>query len=153
MTIPPAIIRVLNPVMKALLRSPLHGMASTNIMLITFTGRKSGRQYTTPVSYVREGQTVRCFTHADTPWWRNLRDGGDVTLRIRGGDVAGRAEAIHEDPKRATDALQGFLRQVPRDAGYYDVAIGAKGEPNPGDLERAGEHTILIETQLETPLA
>lgn len=43
---------------------------------------------------------------------------------------------------------QPELPICPRDAGYYDVSLGAGKEPNPSDLERAGEDTILIETRL-----
>ena len=40
-TVPP----LLNHFMSAVLRSPLHPMASRSVMLITFTGRKSGKTY------------------------------------------------------------------------------------------------------------
>ena len=50
--------RVANPVVKLLLRSPLHGIASGNITLLHFRGRKSGREFVTPLSYVRENGTV-----------------------------------------------------------------------------------------------
>ena len=40
--------------MKFILRSPLHGMVSKYLTLITFTGRKSGKNYTTPVSYSQD---------------------------------------------------------------------------------------------------
>jgi hypothetical protein len=36
------------------LRSPLHGILSKNFLLINFTGRKSGRVFTTPVSYSQD---------------------------------------------------------------------------------------------------
>ena len=49
-TIPP----LLNRFMSGLLRSPLHGIVSRSVMLITFAGRKSGTTYTTPISYLRE---------------------------------------------------------------------------------------------------
>ncbi len=45
-------------------RSPLHFLVSKSIMLITFTGRKTGNRYTTPISYLPEGDTVTVFTHA-----------------------------------------------------------------------------------------
>jgi hypothetical protein len=44
--------------MKRLLRSPLHGIVGRSFMLITFTGRKSGRAYTTPVQYVQDSNTL-----------------------------------------------------------------------------------------------
>ena len=51
-TIPPAV----NAGMRFILRSPLHGMVSKTITLISFTGRKSGKAYSTPVSYSQNRQ-------------------------------------------------------------------------------------------------
>ena len=43
---PKAVLKLVNPIMRALLRSGLHRLASKNLMLLTLTGRKSGRSYT-----------------------------------------------------------------------------------------------------------
>jgi deazaflavin-dependent oxidoreductase (nitroreductase family) len=84
-------VRLQNPLMKWLLRSPLHGLFSRMYMLMTVTGRKSGRQYTTPVQYGRKEDTLYVITSRDCIWWRNLRGGADVTLRLRGKTVRGQA--------------------------------------------------------------
>ena len=49
---------LLNPAMRGLLRSPMHGLASGNIAILHFKGRKSGRWLKTPLSYMREGTMV-----------------------------------------------------------------------------------------------
>jgi hypothetical protein len=121
---------------------------SKDVMLITFTGRRSGRSYTTPVSYVREGQAVRCFTGSDIPWWRNLRGGASVSLRIRGKDQQGHAEAIRGETKRIVDALGAFLTRLPRDAVYYGVSLDSNKKPRAADLERAAQDAVLIEIEL-----
>jgi hypothetical protein len=51
-------MRMMNKFPAMLLRSPLHGLLSKGIVLITFTGHTSGKRYTTPINYVREGDTV-----------------------------------------------------------------------------------------------
>jgi len=43
----------MNPLMKALLYSPLHGEVSKSLMLLSFTGRKSAMKFTPPVGYLR----------------------------------------------------------------------------------------------------
>lgn len=51
--------RTANPVIKGLLRSPFHRLASGNLALITVTGRHSGREYTFPVGYTeRDGRVL-----------------------------------------------------------------------------------------------
>jgi len=45
--------RVMNRIPATVLRSPLHPMMSGKYLLLSFTGRKSGRRYTTPVAYLK----------------------------------------------------------------------------------------------------
>lgn len=137
---------LLNRFMSALLRSPLHGIASRSVMLITFTGRKSGRSYTTPISYLREGRQVTGFTGA--PWWRNLAGGAPVTLRIKGRDYRGWAAVVAEDKASVANALQHFLRHVRSDARFYQVTYDAQGEPRRDEVERAAERCVLLRITL-----
>lgn len=84
-------VKLQNPFMKWLLRSPFHGIVSRMYLLITFSGRKSGTIYTTPVQYKQHGETVYIITSAGYTWWKNLRGGAEVHLRIRGQSYAGHA--------------------------------------------------------------
>jgi hypothetical protein len=47
-----------NRPMSWILRSPLHRVLSKSTLLITLSGRKSGKLYTLPVNYVREGDIL-----------------------------------------------------------------------------------------------
>ena len=118
-------------------------------MLITFTGRRSGQRYSTPVSYVSDGKKVHCFTGMDYSWWRNLRGGARVTLRIRGEEKSGRAEAVSQDTARITRAMTEFFLRLPRDATYYGVSLDAAGQPDPAELARAVPNAVLIEVVLD----
>jgi hypothetical protein len=83
-----------NRLIAVLLRSPLHGMLSSRLALITVTGRRSGVEHTLPIMYEREGSTVTIpvMWPERKLWWRNLRGGAPVRLRLRGEDLPGRAE-------------------------------------------------------------
>lgn len=148
MKIPIWMFRYLNPVVATLLRSPMHTLMSGEVMLITLTGRRTGRRITTPVSYKREGITVRCFTDRETRWWRNLRGGADVALRLAGEDRSGRAQVVADDPERIGRALGDFLTYLPRDAVYYDVRLDSDRRPDPGDIAQAAKKCVLVEIQL-----
>lgn len=102
-SIPP----LLNRFMGALLRSPFHGSASRSVMLITFTGRKSGRPYATPVSYHRDGERVIAFTEAS--WWRNLVGGAPVALVIKRTRYHGRADVVAEDKDLVAEKLAALF--------------------------------------------
>jgi hypothetical protein len=86
-----------NQAVRLLLRSPLHGAASGRLALITVTGRRTGRRHTFPVGYTRAGDevTIPVLWPQRKLWWRNLRGGAPVRLRLRGRECGGQAEA-HE---------------------------------------------------------
>jgi hypothetical protein len=97
--------RTMNPALKAVLRSPVHRLASGRLALITYSGRRSGREYTIPVLYRDKGDeiTIGVGWPERKVWWRNLTgNGGPVRLLVRGQEVRGHAVATR-DPGR--DAL------------------------------------------------
>lgn len=102
-----------NPMVRLILSSPLHAPVSGRLALITVIGRRSGREYTFPVSYRQEGDsvTIGVAWPGRKLWWRNLRDGGRVRMRLRGDERTGQAAArgdkhtgvtveVQLDPKR-----------------------------------------------------
>ena len=141
-TVPPYV----NSAMKFVLRSPAHGMVSKTVLLITFTGRKSGKTYSTPVDYSQDGDQVTIFTHAD--WWKNLRGGAPVTLRIQGRELQGLAEPVAEDKGAVAAGLMAHLRKVPSDAKYYDVTLDNHKNPRAEEVEKAALSVVMIRVRL-----
>ena len=143
----PFIFRLLNPVMMTVLKSPLHSVVSNQIMIISFTGRKTGRSYSTPVSYCQENANVICFTHAR--WWKNLVGGAEVRLLIRGREHIGTAIPILDDQGKKIVGLGKLLSAVPTDARFYDVAIDQQGNLDQSDLAWAVDNATMIEVHLD----
>jgi hypothetical protein len=138
---------VVNPLVSLLLRSPLHGLVSDDLALITFTGRVSGEEYTTPVGYheLDDGRTL-VLTHSD--WWRNLRGGRPVTLRIRGED----REAVatpETDPEAVADDLRALAEAVgPGNLRRLGLEYDGEGLPSRAALREAAEGTVILEMEL-----
>lgn len=141
-TIPPAF----NHAMRLVLSSPVHGVVSKTVLLISFTGRKSGKTYTTPVSYSQDRDQVSIFTHA--LWWKNLRNGAPVTLRIRGRELRGLAEPVAEDKRAVAAGLAAHLRKVPSDARYYGVTFDDQGNPRAEEVQKAAQTVVMIRVQI-----
>jgi hypothetical protein len=114
-------------------------------MLLVFRGRKTGRLYSTPVSYLREGGVVTAFT--DSPWQRNLIGGAPVTLYLKGKATEGFAKVIG-DRDAVTEGLTHFLRQVRSDARYYGVGFDADGQPIREEVERGAQDHVMLRIQL-----
>lgn len=67
--------RIANPVLRWLLRSPAHGLLSRRLLLLEVRGMRSGRWFTFPVQYGRDGDAFVVVPGyaAKKRWWRNLR--------------------------------------------------------------------------------
>jgi deazaflavin-dependent oxidoreductase (nitroreductase family) len=88
---PKALFKVVNVIMKRVLRSP-KAKIGDQILLLTFTGRKSGKSYTTPIGYRKlDDRTLVLFT--DSPWYKNLLGGAPVKVLLKGQERTGWAVA------------------------------------------------------------
>ena len=140
--LPDSLFVIINPMVRLLLRSPLHSLWSHNLMLITFTGRKSGRTYTTPVRYLRTENKIQCFTSSQNKWWRNLRGGAEVNLLLRGKRIACYAQAIIDQPATIRNELSQFLNRFPQDSPYYGIRLDRDKSPFPPTwTERPGRQS------------
>ena len=91
--------RIVNPVLRTILRFPIHRLASGRVALITYTGRRSGREYTIPCFYRDKGGevTIAVGWPDRKVWWRNLTgDGGPVHLLVQGRELRGHAIATRD---------------------------------------------------------
>ena len=130
-----------------ILRTPLHGLVSGDVVSITFRGRTSGKAYTATANYLQEGDSLVVTT--DGRWWRNLRGGAPVTVRLRGRDVSGAAEAV-TDPAEVERVLRAMLERFPRYGAFADVRMGPDGEPIPEDVARAiANGRVVVRVRLE----
>lgn len=139
-TIPP----FLNKTMAWLLGSPLHGLMSKQLMLLTYTGRKSGKSYTIPVGYTRSGNDVLIFTHYVNGWWKNMRESVPVTLHIQGRDVSGTAQAVVEDKQEIIDELSAYITRNPRLGRIFNVTVGPDKRPTSASVQEAAEKYVLL---------
>jgi deazaflavin-dependent oxidoreductase (nitroreductase family) len=145
MKLPEPFFAVINPTMVRLLRSPLHRLWSDSLMLITFRGRRSGKVFTTPVRFIQNDGVIRCFTSRENQWWKNMRGGADVELRIQGEERRYKATAIDDDPDKTREWLVFYLGQYPQDASYHNIALNRDKSLNEEDLARALQWAVVVE--------
>jgi deazaflavin-dependent oxidoreductase (nitroreductase family) len=139
---------VINPVVKFILRSPLHGLMSRNTVLLEFKGRKSGKTYTTPVSYRAAGDHVYCFTDKANKWWHNLRHGDKVALTLRGRRLVGKPTVLADGSAPVRAALRDLLIASPRDASHAGVKFDADGQPVASDVAEASKRLVFISIEV-----
>ncbi|GAB3282393.1 nitroreductase/quinone reductase family protein [Parahaliea aestuarii] len=140
----------LNPVMRGLLRSPLHGITSHNIGIVHFTGRKSGRKLSTPLSYTREADIVRLLSNRSTRWWMNFRgDGVQVEMEIARKRYPATAVLLEGDSDALREGVRRFIRALPRDAKVYGLKLDADREVEEASLAAIAEQLVLVEIRLQ----
>ena len=125
-----------------MLHSPLH-IFMNGILLITVTGRKTGRAIATPVNYARDGDTLLVTSKIDRTWWKNLRGGADITLLINGKTYRAEATVI-EDRVAVERELLRFFHLVKRTiAGIH---LDENGQPTkPDKFAQVAQSRVLIE--------
>jgi deazaflavin-dependent oxidoreductase (nitroreductase family) len=123
------------------LRTPLHVFMG-NTMLITVTGRKTGRNYSTPVGFYREDDCLWVMTSRDRTWWRNLRNGASVSLLLRGKSRPAFAE-LELDEQAVEARLFDYIQQVPLTAKPLGIRMENKN-PNREDIRRVARDRLFV---------
>lgn len=147
---PLAAMRVVNPVMKTLLRSPLHRPMSKRLIVLSFTGRKSGKSYNIPVGYVqKDPRTLLIATNS--AWWKNLHGGAKVKVRLRGKSYSGVTDVTSDEAGLQT-AFRELLADAPQLRDITGVRLDASGEPIPADVAAArAAGFVVVRVQLDKP--
>jgi deazaflavin-dependent oxidoreductase (nitroreductase family) len=140
----------LNRLMVRMLRTPgLQRLVGRGTALLTFTGRRTRRTYTTPVSYARAADRVIIVAHVSRTWWRNLADRPQVRLRLAGRDHTGSARVLHGDDAAAVDLLRTYMDQQRVTARAQGVTRDAEGRPRTDDLRRVLADSVVVEVRLD----
>lgn len=135
-----AMARWSNPLTRLMLAGPLHGLMSGRLLLVAFTGRKTGRSYMTPVSYVLDGS--RLLVPGGGTWWKNL-DGGPVSVRLRGAWRSVTPHVITE-PHALSEALGRMMAANPAVSVFTGIRRGADGQPAPASLDRERRRGFVV---------
>src|SRR3990170_3889012 len=112
---------------------PLFSLLPTpaGFVLLTVTGRRSGRPRQRPVRAVRRGDALYAVAMLGerSDWLRNVRKEPRVEVKVGGRHYGGVAREI-DDPGELGKALEGYLQTVPAD--YMDYAGYHWGLPTRG---------------------
>lgn len=132
-----------NRAMGLMLRTPvLQRLVGKMFALITVTGTKTGRRYTTPVQYFAYDGEFVVLSQQMRRWWKNVRTRPEIEIRIDGESVHGRGRVASGDEARSV--LAGCLREQPRVAKFYGLEPGESGVFGEADLESLLERVAVI---------
>ena len=132
---------VLNVPMRVILGLPFATPLSGRLMLISYTGRKTGKPYRQPVSYVQQGNTL--LTPGGGKWKLNLREGEPVPVRLRGHDILARPELV-KDPDEIERLLAVMTAANPSVSAFVGIPKGPDDRLDRGRLETAVRYGFRI---------
>ena len=130
-----------NDFVSFMLRTPFNVFLG-NTMLITVTGCKTGKKYSTPVGFYRDGDWLWVLTRRDRTWWRNLKHGAEVSLLLKGKAVEAFGE-VELDEKTVEAHMLDYIRRVPMAAKSLEIQMEKK-MPNQADVNRAARHRLFV---------
>jgi hypothetical protein len=127
-------MRVINVPMRFVLSRSVATPLTRRLMLITYTGRRSGKQYRQPLSYVEHDGAL--LTPGGGKWKLNLPPGEPVRMRLRGRDVTARPEFI-ADPDEVEHLLAVMSAANPRVRNFVGIPHDAEGRLDRDRLQTA----------------
>ena len=141
--------RLINPLVVLILRSPLHFLASKNLIFITFQGRKSKKTFNIPVSYHREGNELIALTLKQNLWWKNLKmlDTTQITLLGKKEDVG--LTIVDKDTHFIKEKMRELIIEKPIDAYFAKVKLDKNKLPIEEDLIKASQKHIVLKFTLK----
>jgi hypothetical protein len=141
---PRKVIRAVNPVLRAVLSSRFHAPISDQLLVLHFTGRRTGRRYSLPVGYRDVDGRMAVLTNSG--WRVNFRGGADVQLTLHGRMHPARATLV-EDPGQVARVYRDLIEQVgvARAQRRLGIRINVDRVPTQEELvEAAGRHGLSI---------
>jgi len=151
-TVPPQrLVTAVNPVVRAILRSPLHAAFDANLLLLHVAGRRSGRTYDIPLGFtdLGDGGLLVLTQHR---WRVNLRGGADVEITHCGHRTPMHAELI-EDPAAVASVLQVAIgdRSAEEVRRRFGLRIPPGHTPDAAELTAAAREFDLSVVLLRSP--
>jgi deazaflavin-dependent oxidoreductase (nitroreductase family) len=116
------------------------------ILLLTTTGRRSGKKRVTPLQYEKIGTDyyLGAARGLNADWVRNIQSNAQVEIRVGGKHFLGAAEIVAES-SRFADFLEVRLERHPRMVGLImEKAHGLPRRPSREQLEKLAEKEALV---------
>lgn len=143
-----------NPFVYFVLNSPLHLMISGRLVLITYTGKKSGKKHSLPVQYAKSHDELIVVAgyHQHKKWWRNLLQQSTINVCYRGKWFEASAKAFDGDVEVIAPLLPDYLRRFPASARIRGLTLDSSGNVEDlGKLREAAKEVVMVKVRMLNP--
>jgi hypothetical protein len=142
--------RIVNPVLRPVLRTPAGRWLGGSLLLMRYHGRRTGRAHEVVVQYARSGPTVWVLVGqaAQKSWWHNLQAPAEVDLWLAGERFRARAVAV-VGAEHPAEALRGLVVYLARRPGAAR-AVGVGSPVDADAVAEAASRIVLVRAELLT---
>lgn len=145
---PDAVMHWVNPVMRRLLVSRAHGLVSRQLLILHYTGRRTGVPYDVPVGYRHEDRALEVLTNSG--WRVNFRGGRSIEVTLHGHRRAAHAVLI-DDPETVATTYRRLIDDMgmQRAQRRLGIRVNAAREPTLRELADAVDRLGMSIVRLE----
>ncbi|MEO5951263.1 MAG: nitroreductase family deazaflavin-dependent oxidoreductase [Chloroflexia bacterium] len=138
----PAFLKGANKVLAFLVK---RNMGPKNVfILVTTTGRKSGKRFTTPIGYVRDGKDIVSFTitarGGASQWYKNILKNPQATLTLKGKEIEVKGTPVEGDSE-ILKVLAIYKKSRPQDMKRF---FGVQPDGTDEELLHAKEKVLFV---------
>jgi hypothetical protein len=137
---PAALLRVLNPIVRASLGTPFWRLLPRWMAVLEFQGRRSGKEYRIPVGVHDANGAPAVFSLE--AWRLNFEGGAPVTVVAQGHRRTGTAQLVR-DPAVVGPAFLAALEHTSRPSNI-GLAVAKGHKPTAEEMSALGREMIVI---------
>jgi deazaflavin-dependent oxidoreductase (nitroreductase family) len=131
-------------------------MLSDRLILITYTGKKSGKKHCLPVQYAESHKEhneliVVAGYHQHKKWWRNLLQQSTINVCYHGKWFEASARAFDGDVETIAPLLPDYLKRFPASARIRGLTLDSTGNfYDPGKLVEEAKKVVMVKIRMLT---
>jgi deazaflavin-dependent oxidoreductase (nitroreductase family) len=128
-------------------------MLSGRLILITYTGKKSGIKHTLPVQYAKSDDELIVVAgyHQHKKWWRNLRQQSTIKVCYCGEWFEGSATAFEGDVAVIAPLFPAYMRRFPESARIRGLTLDSSGNVEDAEkLRKAVKEVVMVNIRMRT---
>lgn len=132
-----------NKVVRPLLKSPMHALVSSRLMLLSYVGGKTGNTYTFAIGYF-PWDNGDVLVSSTANWPRTIGSARDVQVLIKRQWFAATPTVIRDDDQKAEVLGEFAKRNGPKAAKGLMLGLPGDRQPDAQELLTAAAKTTLV---------
>lgn len=130
----------------------LFNAMNTKVMLITTVGRKSGKQFTTPIGYARDAEYIYVATRRNesgkiSNWFLNLKANGKSWLQIEDKKYRAQAEAFDDD-EHVKEIMEKWAKVYPQYFRFFGVKLNGRATLTEAEIAATAKRVVAARIRI-----